>query len=55
MYKGAIKCLELIRNINGEGRNLVRIWHCITKAWGSKRIRYPRSPSRKRWILFLGC
>ena len=48
---GAVKCVEIGKNTNGESTLLGRHWHWETKARGANGIRYPSSPSRKRWIL----
>ncbi len=50
-----MKCVEIGKNIGGESVLLGCIWHSGTKARGAKGIRYPCSPSRKRWILGVAC
>ncbi len=50
----AVKCVDIRRNINGEGRRLGYYRRSSTKAGGSNRIRYPGSPSRKRCTLDMG-
>ncbi len=47
----AVKCVDIRRNTGGEGGFLDRYRRCGTKARGANRIRYPGSPSPKRWIL----
>ena len=46
-----MKCVDIIKNTNSEGRLLFIYWHWDTKAWGANRIRYPSSPRSKRWSL----
>ena len=48
---GAVKCLDIGKNTKGEGPLLGQYWHWETKARGANGIRYPGSPSCKRWIL----
>ena len=50
----AVECVDIRRNISGEGDYLDDNWHWGTKAWGANRIRYPGSPRSKRWILDAG-
>ena len=50
----AVECVDIRRNISGEGDYLDSNWHWGTKAWGANRIRYPGSPRCKRWILDAG-
>jgi len=47
----AVKCVDIRKNTGGEGALLGQNWHWGTKARGANGIRYPSSPSRKRWIL----
>ncbi len=59
IFGGAVKCVEIEKNTKGEGTLLGQYWHWEAKARGANRIRYPGSPSCKRWILdvehFLMC
>jgi len=53
-----VKCADISKNTNGESTLLDQNWHSETKARGANRIRYPSSPSCKRWklnIAFLKC
>ena len=50
----AVKCVEIGRNTGGEGGLLEGDCRCGAKAWGANGIRYPGSPSRKRWTLGVG-
>ena len=50
----AVKCVDIRRNISGEGGQLGFYWRWGSKAWGANRIRYPGSPRRKRWLLGVG-
>ena len=47
----AVKCVDIGKNTNSEGTLLGYYWHWETKARGANGIRYPGSPSCKRWIL----
>jgi len=51
---GGVKSVDIGKNTKGKGSLLEHSWHCCTKAWGAKRIRYPRSPRRKLWTLDIG-
>jgi len=46
-----MKSVDTLWNAKGEGSWLVHFWRWETKARGAKRIRYPCSPSCKRWSL----
>ena len=46
-----MKCVETRRNTSGEGGILACDSRCGAKARGVNGIRYPGSPSRKRWTL----
>ena len=48
---GAVKCVDIGKNTDGEGTLLGYYWHSETKARVANGIRYPSSPSRKQWIL----
>jgi len=48
---GAVICVDIRRNAGGESGSLDRYWRWGAKARGANRIRYPGSPSRKRWVL----
>jgi hypothetical protein len=48
---GAVKCVDIGKNTDGEGILLDPNWHSETKARVANGIRYPSSPSSKRWIL----
>ena len=48
---GAVKCVDIGKNTDSEGTLLGHYCHSETKARGANRIRYPGSPSCKRWIL----
>jgi len=50
----AVKCVDISRNTGGEGGFLDLNWRWGAKAGGANGIRYPGSPSRKRWILGVG-
>ncbi len=52
--RGAVKCVDPDGTTCGEGGALEHIRQSDTKARGAKRIRYPRSPSRKRCVLSVG-
>ena len=47
----AVKCVDIRKNTGGESALLDYYCHSEAKARGAKGIRYPCSPSRKRWIL----
>lgn len=51
---GAVKCVDIGKNTSGEGGSLVWYWHWGAKARGANGIRYPGSPSCKRWPLGVG-
>ena len=51
---GAVKCVDIGRNTNGESKSLDHHRRSSTKAGGSNRIRYPGSPSCKRCTLDMG-
>ena len=51
----AVKCVDIRKNTGGEGALLDHYWHSEAKARVAKGIRYPCSPSRKRWILNIAC
>ena len=46
-----VKCADIGKNPKGEGNLLGQNGHLRTKARGANRIRYPSSPSCKRWKL----
>jgi len=48
---GAVKCVDIYWNADGEAVRLGLSWRWGTKAWGANRIRYPGSPRRKRCTL----
>ncbi len=50
----AVKCVDIRRNTNCEGSSLDHYRRSGAKARGANRIRYPGSPSCKRWILDVG-
>ncbi len=47
----AVKCVDIRKNTGGESALLDHYLHSEAKARVAKGIRYPCSPSRKRWIL----
>jgi len=49
-----VKFVDIRKNTDCEGSFLDHYWHWGTKAWVAKRIRYPRSPCRKRCVLDVG-
>jgi len=49
-----VKSVDIVRNTKSEGSWLGRPWRWLAKAWGAKRIRYPRSPRCKLWTLASG-
>jgi len=51
IFGGAVKCVEIEKNTNGENTLLGQHWHLGTKAKGAYGIKYPNIPSCKRWIL----
>ncbi len=50
----AVKCVDIRKNTGCEGGSLDRYRRLSAKAWGANRIRYPGSPSGKRWALGVG-
>jgi len=50
----AVKCADIRKNTGGEGGFLGCYWRWGAKARGANRIRYPGSPSCKRWTLGVG-
>ena len=51
---GAVKCVDIRRNAGGESDSLAVTDAECAKARGANGIRYPGSPSRKRWELSRG-
>jgi len=49
-----VKSCNPWRTTSGEGVSPERTWRQGTKARGTNRIRYPGSPSRKRYSLGVG-
>ncbi len=47
----AVKCVDIRRNTSGEGGSLDQYRHSSAKARVANGIRYPGSPSPKRWAL----
>jgi hypothetical protein len=50
----AVECVDIWKNTSSEGGRLAQYWRWGSKARGANRIRYPGSPSRKRWTLVAG-
>ena len=50
----AVECVDIWKNTSREGGHLAQYWRWGSKARGANRIRYPGSPSRKRWTLDAG-
>lgn len=49
-----VKCVDIWRNISGEGGFLVCNWCWGLKVWGVNRIRYFGSLCCKWWVLSVG-